>query len=173
VELVLENCRLFNPPTTPPRDCADAVERVWKKEAAKLSEKRLPGMEKRSLQGLMTKLLKEEELVFYFREPVDPILLGIPDYHKVIPKKDARDLRTIRTKLDGDKYDSLDAFEADVQLLAANAIKFNGYGSDVAVKAERLLERVKDMMQPIRQGAQRKRKEEQEPEGPSAKKQKV
>ena len=109
--------------------------------------------------------------MFYFREPVDPILLGIPDYHKVVPRKEARDLKTIRNKLDSDKYDSLDAFEADIQLMVDNAIKFNGYGSDVGNKGERLLERVKDMVQPIRQGLQKKRKEEQESEGPSSKKQ--
>jgi transcription initiation factor TFIID subunit 2 len=111
--------------------------------------------------------------VFYFREPVNPVELGIPDYHKVIPKKDARDLRTIKTKLDTDKYDSVDAFETDVQLMVDNAIKFNGYGSDVAKKAELLLERVKDMLQPIRQGVLKKRKDDNDSEGPSTKKQKT
>jgi transcription initiation factor TFIID subunit 2 len=67
----------------------------------------------------------------------------------------------------------LDAFEADIQLMVDNAIKFNGYGSDVAIKAELVLERVKTMMQPIRQGVQRKRKEDHEIEGPTAKKQKI
>jgi transcription initiation factor TFIID subunit 2 len=62
VELVLKNCRQFNPPTTYPRQCADIVEKVWKKELAKSNEKKLAGMEKRSLQGLMTRLLKENEL---------------------------------------------------------------------------------------------------------------
>ena len=62
VQLVLDNCRQFNPPTTYPRSCADVVEKVWKKEFAKVSEKRLSGMEKRSLQGLMTKLMKENDL---------------------------------------------------------------------------------------------------------------
>jgi len=173
VLLVLKNCRLFNPPTTYPSQCADTVEKVWKKEYAKLNDKRLGGMEKRGLQGLMTRLLKENELVFYFRDPVDPVALGIPEYHKVVSKKDARDLRTIRSKLDNDKYDSVDAFEGDIQLMVDNATKFNGYGSDVGNKAELLLERVKDMLQPIRQGSQKKRKEDQGPEGPSAKKQKV
>lgn len=63
VEQIFINCRLFNPPTTPPVACADAVERVWKKELLKATEPRLGGHEKRGLQGLMTKLLKEEALL--------------------------------------------------------------------------------------------------------------
>ena len=63
---------------------------------------------------------------FVFKEPVDPILLGIPMYHEIIPKKEARDLRTIRSKLDTDKYDSIDAWEADMELMFSNAIKFIG-----------------------------------------------
>ncbi len=39
--------------------------------------------------------------------------MGIPTYSDMIPRKDARDLRTIREKLDADKYDSVAAFEAD------------------------------------------------------------
>ena len=66
-----------------------------------------------------------------FFEPVDPVVLGIPDYHEVIPKKDARDLRTIRSKLDADKYESLDAWEADMDLMVSNAILFNGPSSEV------------------------------------------
>jgi transcription initiation factor TFIID subunit 2 len=62
VELVFQNCRQFNPPTTLPRQCADAVEKVWRKELARLNEKRLTGLEKRALQGLTTKLLKENEM---------------------------------------------------------------------------------------------------------------
>ena len=50
-------------------------------------------------------------------------------YHDIIPKKEARDLRTIRSKLDTDKYDSIDAWEADMMLMFSNAIKFNGLES--------------------------------------------
>lgn len=62
VELIFANCRQFNPPTTPPTEWASAVERVWKKEWTKAVEKRLGGHEKRALQGLMTRLMKNEEL---------------------------------------------------------------------------------------------------------------
>jgi len=58
-ELVFSNCRLFNPPTTYPVQCADVVERVFKKEWARVAEKKMPWTEKRSLQSLMTALVKD------------------------------------------------------------------------------------------------------------------
>lgn len=60
VDLVFSNCRKFNPPTTYPVDCADAVERAFKKEWAKVLEKKMSWTEKRSLQGLITTLAKED-----------------------------------------------------------------------------------------------------------------
>jgi transcription initiation factor TFIID subunit 2 len=60
VELVFDNCRKFNPPKTYPVDCADAVEKVFKKEWAKATEKKLTWLEKRTLQGIMTALVKED-----------------------------------------------------------------------------------------------------------------
>ena len=62
---------------------------------------------------------------------MDPIALGIPMYFDIIPRKDARDLSTIKQKLDADKYDSVDAFEADLDLMIDNAIRFNGSDSEV------------------------------------------
>ena len=56
---------------------------------------------------------------------MDPIALGIPMYFDIIPRKDARDLSTIKQKLDADKYDSVDAFEADLDLLIDNAVRYN------------------------------------------------
>lgn len=81
---------------------------------------------------------------FVFREPVDPVVLGIPTYFDIIPRKDARDLRTIRSKLETDKYDSIDAWEADMQLMARNAITFNGPESEVGQIAARLQHRIRE-----------------------------
>jgi transcription initiation factor TFIID subunit 2 len=66
VELVFSNCRQFNPPQTYPVDCADVVENVFKKEWPKIKEKKLSWPEKRSLQGIMTTLVKEDVLVLFF-----------------------------------------------------------------------------------------------------------
>lgn len=64
-DLVISNCRKFNPPTTYPVNCADAVEKVFKREWSKAYERKLSWAEKRSLQGLMTTLVKEDMQVFY------------------------------------------------------------------------------------------------------------
>ena len=58
-ELVLSNCRTFNPPTTYPTLCADTMEKQFKKEWVRAMEKKIPWVEKRSLQSLMAQLNKE------------------------------------------------------------------------------------------------------------------
>ena len=63
VQLIFSNCRKFNPPSTYPVTCADTVEKAFKKEWAKAMEKKLSWSEKRSLQGLMTTLVKEDMYV--------------------------------------------------------------------------------------------------------------
>jgi len=63
IQLIFSNCRKFNPPLTYPVACADTVEKGFKKEWAKAMEKKLSWSEKRSLQGLMTTLVKEEMYV--------------------------------------------------------------------------------------------------------------
>lgn len=97
---------------------------------------------------------------FVFREPVDPVLLGIPTYFQVIPKKDARDLRTIRQKLDTDKYDSMEAFEADVDLMIRNALTFNGTESEVGQIAIIVRDKIKDMLSNIKGGGNVKKRKE-------------
>ena len=148
VMLVFRNCRQFNPPGTFPYICADNVEAAFTKEWARATEKRLEWGEKRNLQGVLSQLIKEDMWVtifflpvvpltarslssFVFRVPVDPVLLQIPTYFDIIPKKDARDLSTIKQKLDADKYDSADALKADIDLMIHNAILFNGADSEV------------------------------------------
>ena len=94
-----------------------------------------------------------------FREPVDPVALGIPTYFEVIPRKDARDLKTIRQKLDMDKYDSVEAFEADAELMVHNAIAFNGAESEVGQVAVLVRNRLKELLSSIKNGPAKKRKE--------------
>ena len=59
IELVFSNCRTFNPAMTYPVNCADTLERMWKKEWAKAMEKKLSYNEKRSLLSIMTKLVND------------------------------------------------------------------------------------------------------------------
>ena len=74
------------------------------------------------------------------------MLLQIPTYYDVIPRKNARDLRTIRQKLDADKYDSVEAFEADLDLMIDNAILFNGPDSEVGQIAVEVRNKYKEML---------------------------
>lgn len=109
-----------------------------------------------------------------FREPVDPVALGIPTYFDVIPRKDARDLKTIMQKLTQDKYDSIDAFEADLDLMIHNAIVFNGAESEVGDWAVKLRSRYRELLAPIRgPGSTAKRKGGEAGKPPPAKKVKL
>ena len=59
VELIFSNCRIFNPPTTYPVNCADVVEKVFRREWSKATEKKLSWNEKRSLQSILGKLVQD------------------------------------------------------------------------------------------------------------------
>ncbi|KAJ6541894.1 hypothetical protein B0H19DRAFT_1175115 [Mycena capillaripes] len=156
INLVFSNCKTFNPPATFPWDCADAVDKVFKKEWQKVMERKLSQNEKRALQGILTTLNKEE-ISWVFREPVDPVLLQIPTYFDII--KRPRDLHTIRNKLNGDKYETVEAFEADIQLMVDNAITFNGLESDVGALAIGLKDRFQELLMNWKAGGNKKRKD--------------
>ncbi|KAK7465277.1 hypothetical protein VKT23_005256 [Stygiomarasmius scandens] len=172
IELMLANCRQFNPPGTAPVLCADALEKLYKKEWPKVMEKKLTYTEKRGLQSVLNTLIKEP-ISFVFREPVDPVLLGIPTYFDVIPRKDARDLRTIQTKLNQDKYDSVEAFEADLALMIRNAIVFNGADSEVGLIALQVKDRIQELTASWKSGGTKKRKEGEKGTSQPAKKVKL
>ena len=89
---------------------------------------------------------------------MDPIALGIPMYFDIIPRKDARDLSTIKQKLDTDKYDSVDAFEADLDLMIDNAIRFNGSDSEVGKISYIVRGKYRDMLSSLRTTSSTKRK---------------
>ncbi|KAH9943990.1 uncharacterized protein BXZ73DRAFT_39443 [Epithele typhae] len=157
VGLVFGNCRQFNPPMTYPVQCVDALEKVWKKEWPKATERKLSYQEKRSLQGILKQIVSEP-VSWVFREPVDPEALGIPTYFDIIPRKDARDLRTIQTKLNQDRYGSVEAVEADLDLMVENAITFNGTESEVGAMAVQMQNRCRELLSGIRGNGNGKRK---------------
>jgi transcription initiation factor TFIID subunit 2 len=66
-----------------------------------------------------------------FHWPVDPVALNIPRYWDVIPKKNGRDLSTIKGKVEKKAYSSFQDLDADVRLMFENAYKFNGRGSEI------------------------------------------
>jgi transcription initiation factor TFIID subunit 2 len=66
--------------------------------------------------------------------------LGIPHYFDVIPRENARDLQTIKSKLDKGVYQSAEQVHQDMEMMFGNAYKFNGRESPVAALAASLEE---------------------------------
>jgi transcription initiation factor TFIID subunit 2 len=85
--------------------------------------------------------------------------LGIPTYFEIIPRKNARDLRTIRQKLDSDKYESVEAWEADLELMIENAITFNGLESEVGQISVSMRQRMHELIDAWKFGPSKKRKD--------------
>jgi transcription initiation factor TFIID subunit 2 len=142
---MIQTHRTASLPTSQLTACADILDTIFERAWAEAVRKTLNDDERLSLRIVLDKLLRPRrecfQLIyekftnfifrsFFFREPVDPIAQGVPTYYDVIPKEEARDLRTIREKLDNDQYNSVDAFEVDMDLMFANAIKWGGAGSD-------------------------------------------
>jgi transcription initiation factor TFIID subunit 2 len=67
IQLVFDNCRIFNPPGTIPVQCVEAIEKSWRSQLAKLKEKKLAAQDKRSLQSLLTRLGKDEYLSVIYK----------------------------------------------------------------------------------------------------------
>lgn len=59
----------------------------------------------------------------FFREPVDPVALGIPTYHQVI--KEPMDLGTVQRKMDKGEITTPEEFGRLVRLIFENAMTFN------------------------------------------------
>ena len=72
-----------------------------------------------------------------FRDPVDPVELGLPDYFDVVKKP--MHLALVEEKLGSGVYKDLDDFEKDVRLVFDNAIMYNGKESDVGEMASDVL----------------------------------
>ncbi|XP_019190192.1 PREDICTED: transcription factor GTE12-like [Ipomoea nil] len=70
------------------------------------------------LQALMT-----HDNGWPFLHPVDPVFFNIPDYFAIITKP--MDLGTVKSKLEGNMYFSVEEFAADVRLTFANSMTYN------------------------------------------------
>lgn len=91
----------------------------------------------------------------WFRDPVDLTLL--PDYTTRVARKDMRDLGTIKSKLENNRYDvPLDGIAADVVQLARNAHKYNGSHDLVSALATKLEGAVVAEISSIRKNLKRK-----------------
>lgn len=82
----------------------------------------------RKAKRILNKLLKHKAS-FWFRQAVDPIRDGAPDYFKYV--KTPMDLGTVQTKLDSAQYRTLKEFENDIRLVFSNCYVFNPRGTEV------------------------------------------
>lgn len=87
------------------------------------------------LSGILTRL-KRNGNSEPFKQPVDPIALGIPDYTEKI--KHPMDLSTIKDKLENKQYESNEDFYNDMKLMFNNCYLYNGEDSPVAQMGKEL-----------------------------------
>mmetsp|Transcript_12994 Transcript_12994/g.25473 ORF Transcript_12994/g.25473 Transcript_12994/m.25473 type:complete len:525 (-) Transcript_12994:117-1691(-) len=108
------------------------------------------------LSGSMTKCrnlvqaLLQHRHSWLFKEPVDPIKLGIPQYPNIIKKP--MDVGTVKEKLIAGMYGDVDEFGADVRLVWNNAIKFNGRESEVGKSAMEMSQYFEERFRKIQKG---------------------
>lgn len=100
-------------------------------------KKKLP-LDLRFCDELLTELRKTKhyDINAAFMQPVDPVALNIPHYHKII--KRPMDLQTMSNKLGSGEYQSSKEFEKDFDLIIKNCKTFNGEDHVVYSQALRL-----------------------------------
>jgi hypothetical protein len=69
------------------------------------------------------KQLAQQQFAAPFLEPVDPVILKLPDYFSIV--KHPMDLGTVRRNLESQRYKSPDEFAAHVRLTFRNAMTYN------------------------------------------------
>lgn len=122
---------------------AAANEALFWKEWPRAVNARMTAEERKAMLALINRAFKEQ-LSLIFREPVDPIQLGIPQYFDMyvalvlvirgaltnsIPQEDARDLSLIKLKLEKGVYSTARQVDDDFELMLENARVFNGEGA--------------------------------------------
>ncbi|KAK4163778.1 hypothetical protein QBC43DRAFT_56216 [Cladorrhinum sp. PSN259] len=100
-------------------------------------KKKLPP-ELRFADEVLTELKKSKHFEFNapFTQPVDPVALNIPTYHKIVKKP--MDLSLLTQKLHAGDYATLKDFDRDFDLIIKNCKLFNGEGHIVYEQAKRL-----------------------------------
>ena len=78
---------------------------------------------RQALMPTLEKLYRQDPESLPFRQPVDPLALGIPDYFDIVKK--AMDLSTVKRKLDTGQYSDPWEYVDDVWLMFDNAWLYN------------------------------------------------
>lgn len=94
--------------------------------------------ELRFCEEVLTEIRKAKyfDLNAAFMQPVDPVALNIPSYHKIIKKP--MDLGTMDQKLKAGEYLNLKEFDKDFELIVKNCKTFNGEDHIITHAAHKL-----------------------------------
>ncbi|CEH12526.1 TATA binding protein associated factor [Ceraceosorus bombacis] len=128
VLLIVSNAHQFNGALSVVGQDASKLEKTFRKEFAEAMVRRLEEGDKRILAGVLSRL-RAEPVAFLFLEPVDTTVYW--HYFDIVKKEEARDLSLIGKKLKEGRYDSVDAFERDLQMMLDNCHKFNADNEEV------------------------------------------
>lgn len=86
----------------------------------------LPERKNKQILDILDNILSYHTAAF-FDHPIDPVRDQLPTYFNIV--KRPMDLGTIRNKIECNEYNDVASFIADVELVWANAILFNGRNS--------------------------------------------
>ena len=81
--------------------------------------------------------LIDDPFGWVFRDAVDPVVFGLPDYFEVV--KNPMHLLLVKKKLENAVYTDMASFERDVKLVFENAILYNGEESEVGQLAQTMM----------------------------------
>ncbi|KAJ5777532.1 hypothetical protein N7520_000778 [Penicillium odoratum] len=104
-------------------------------ETARPNQSGMTKLQHKFLMKTVSSLKRMHDSRFY-REPVDPIKLNIPNYLHVITRP--MDLGTIERKLKANAYSSPKEFEDDFALMVNNSLVFNGGDHLVTQEGQKL-----------------------------------
>ncbi|KAJ8263930.1 hypothetical protein GJAV_G00143190, partial [Gymnothorax javanicus] len=105
---------------------------------------------RQALMPTLESLYRQDLESLPFRQPVDPMLLGIPDYFDIV--KNPMDLSTIKRKLDTGQYQEPWQYVDDIWLMFNNAWLYNRKTSRVYKFCSKLAEVFEQEIDPVMQG---------------------
>ncbi|XP_038152690.1 histone acetyltransferase p300 isoform X2 [Cyprinodon tularosa] len=105
---------------------------------------------RQALMPTLESLYRQDPESLPFRMPVDPQLLGIPDYFDIV--KNPMDLSTIKRKLDTGQYQDPWQYVDDIWLMFNNAWLYNRKTSRVYKYCSKLAEVFEQEIDPVMQG---------------------
>lgn len=104
---------------------------------------------RQALMSTLEALYRQDPESLPFRQPVDPQLLGIPDYFDIV--KSPMDLSTIKRKLDTGQYQEPWQYVDDIWLMFNNAWLYNRKTSRVYKYCSKLSEVFEQEIDPVMQ----------------------